>query len=182
MRQSPKRYKVQTVREMTDVEESLGYKGATIFDLSDVSDETDRVERVALALDKILEYFDTQEDSENLQLLIVVEEAHLWTLKDVGKDAVRFLDRAVRMLRKKGVGVMLVSHKISDFDPTMRSSMNTSVLFRTKYEGDLDAIGRILGSNYSKIIPGLPVGYSVFHLADLGDPFVLAWRSTYSQP
>lgn len=32
---------------------------------------------------------------------------------------------------------MLVSQKISDFDPAMRSAMNISILFRTKYEGDL---------------------------------------------
>jgi len=86
------------------------------------------------------------------------------------------------MLRKKGVGVMLVSHKISDFDPAMRSAMNASILFRTKYEGDLDSIGRMLGSELSKIAPALPVGYSIFHLADLGDPFVLAWRPICSQP
>jgi hypothetical protein len=36
---------------------------------------------------------------------------------------------------------MLVSQKISDFDPAMRSAMNSSILFRTKYDGDLKAIG-----------------------------------------
>jgi hypothetical protein len=76
------------------------------------------------------------------------------------------------------IAVMLVSQKISDFDP----AMNISVLFRTKYEGDLKAIARMLGSDASEIIPKLTVGYSVFHLADLGDPFVVAWRPTYSQP
>ena len=30
-------------------------------------------------------------------------------LKDLPKDAARFLDSAVRLLRKKGVGVILVS-------------------------------------------------------------------------
>jgi hypothetical protein len=39
---------------------------------------------------------------------------------------------------------MLVSQKMSDFDPAVRSDMNISVLFRTKYEGDLNAIARIL--------------------------------------
>jgi DNA helicase HerA-like ATPase len=102
--------------------------------------------------------------------------------KDVPKDAARFLDSAVRLLRKKGVGVMLVSQKISDFDTAMRSAMNISILFRTKYEGDLRAIARMLGSDVSEIIPKLPVGYSVFHSADVGDPFALAWRPTYSQP
>ena len=180
MKQSPKGYKVKVIREMTSVEQSVGHNEATIFDLSNISDETDRIEKVALALDKILEYFDSQKDSDELRLLIVVEEAHLWTLKEVGKDAVRFLDKAVRMLRKKGVGVMLVSHKISDFDPAMRSSMNISVFFRTKYDGDLESIGRIFGSEFSKIAPTLPVGYSIFHLADIGEPFITAWRPTHS--
>lgn len=182
MRQNSKGYKVQSIQHMIGINEIVDYQGATIFDLSDVSEEADRVEKVAFALDSILEYFDSQKDSDKLRLLIVVEEAHLWTLKDVSKDAIRFLDKAVRMLRKKGVGVMLVSHKISDFDPAMRSSMNVSIFFRTKYGGDLDAIGKILGSDFSKIAPNLPVGYSIFHLADVGDPFVAAWRPTYSQP
>jgi len=98
------------------------------------------------------------------------------------KDAMRFLDSAVRLLRKKRVGVMLVSQKISDFDPAMKSTMNISILFRTKYEGDLKAIARMLGFEISAVIPRLPVGYSVFHLADAGNPFVFAWRPTYSQP
>ena len=79
---------------------------------------------------RILEHFQGEEDSEDLRFFIVIEEAHLWTSKDVPKDASRFLDRVVRLLRKKGVGVMLVSHKISDFDPAMRSSMNISAIFQ----------------------------------------------------
>jgi hypothetical protein len=49
---------------------------------------------------------------------------------------------------------------ISDFDPAMRSYMNLSVFFRSKYEGDLEAISKILGSEFSKVAPSLPVGYS----------------------
>jgi DNA helicase HerA-like ATPase len=182
MKQNPRGYKVQTENQMGDINAILEHKGATIVDISGISDEAERVEKVALALDNILEYFDSQKDSDDLRLLIVVEEAHLWTLREVGKYAVKFLDKAVRMLRKKGVGVMLVSHKISDFDPAMRSAMNLSIFFRSKYEGDLDTISKIFGSELSKIVPTLPVGYSIFHLADLGDPFVVAWRPTNSQP
>jgi len=46
----------------------------------------------------------------------------------------------------------------------------------------LKAIGRMLGSEIASIIPRLPLGYSVLHLADVGDPFVVAWRRTYLQP
>lgn len=82
-------------------------------------ESTERVDRVAYVL----------------RLLIAVEEAHLWTSKDLPKEVVRFVDSAVR-LRKKGVGVMLVSLKISDFERAMRSAMNI-IIFRTRYEGDL---------------------------------------------
>lgn len=77
---------------------------------------------------------------------------------------------------------MLLSHKISGFDSVMRSSMNISIVFRTKYESDLDSVSRTLGSEIAKLVPSLPVGYSMFHLADVGDPFLIAWRPLYSQP
>jgi len=182
MRRSPKGLKGRVLNSAPQLDSLLGSAGATIVDLSDIYDSAERVNKVARMLDQILEYFQFQEDSEDLRLLIVVEEAHLWTSKDLPKDAVRFLDSAARLLRKKGVGVMLVSQKISDFDPAMRSAMNVSILFRTKYEGDLRATARMLGTEMSVVIPRLPVGYSLFHLADVGDPFVLAWRPTYSQP
>ena len=181
MRRSPKGFKGKVVHSPTPLDDLLTSQSATIVDLSDIYDSAERVGKVAQILDQLLEYFQFQEDSSDLRLLIVVEEAHLWMSKDVPKDAARFLDSAVRLLRKKGVGVMLVSQKISDFDPAMRSAMNISILFRTKYEGDLKASARMLGSEASEMIPRLPVGYSVFHLADVGDPLVLAWRPTYSQ-
>lgn len=178
---TPRAYEGQVLRDLPDPAKITG-SAALIIDLSSIMDKADRVEVVAKMLDRLLEYFQFQEDSEELRLLVVVEEAHLWTSKDLPKQAMLFLDNAVRLLRKKGVGMMLVSHKISDFDPAMRAAMNTSIIFRTKFEGDLDAISRIVGSEFSKLVPRFPVGYSIFHLADIGDPFVLAWRPTYSQP
>jgi DNA helicase HerA-like ATPase len=178
----PKAFKGQVVKELPEISKTLEGGEGTIVDLSLVSETDERVGNVAKALDQILEHFQSEADSEDLRLFLVIEEAHLWTSKDVPKEAANFLDRVVRLLRKKGVGVMLVSHKISDFDPAMRSSMNISVIFRTKYEGDLDSIARTMGSDFSKIVPALPVGYSVFHSADVGSPFAMVWRSLYSQP
>jgi len=181
MRRSSKVFKGQIVSSLAWLDRLLTSAGITIVDLSAVYDSGEGVDKVARMLDELLEYFQFQEDPDDLRLLIVVEEAPLWTSKDLPKDAVRFPDSAVRLLRKKGFGVMLVSQKISDFDPAMRSTMNISILFRTKYDGDLRAIARMTGSEVSAIIPKLPVGYSVFHLADVGEPFVMAWRPTYSQ-
>lgn len=178
---NPKAFKGSVVKELPEISEILRTTEGTVVDLSSVYETDERVSKVAEALDRILEHFQTQEDSEDLRFFIVIEEAHLWTSKDVPKDASRFLDRVVRLLRKKGVGVMLISHKISDFDPAMRSSMNISIIFRTKYEGDLDSISRTLGNDWSRVIPSLPVGFSAFHSADVGSPFVVAWRPLYSQ-
>jgi KaiC/GvpD/RAD55 family RecA-like ATPase len=179
---APRAFKGSVVQELPEISETLRTGEGSVLDLSSVSETDERVGRVAKVLDGILEYFQTQDDSQDLRLFIVIEEAHLWTSKEVPKDAANFLDRVVRLLRKKGVGVMLVSHKISDFDPAMRSSMNISVIFRTKYEGDLDSLSRTLGTEISKVVPAFPVGYSVLHSADIGGPFVIAWRPLYSQP
>jgi DNA helicase HerA-like ATPase len=176
-----KAFKGHAVQELPEISEIIRTAEGTVVDLSSAYETDERVGKVAGALDRILEHFQGEEDSEDLKLLLVIEEAHLWTSKDVPKDASRFLDRVVRLLRKKGVGVMLISHKISDFDPAMRSSMNISIIFRTKYEGDLESIARTLGSDISKVVPSLPVGYSMFHSADVGSPFVVAWRPLYSQ-
>jgi len=175
-------FKGRVVNELPEISEIIRTAEGIVVDLSSVYETEERVGKVAAALDRILEHFQGEENSEDLRLFLVIEEAHLWTSREVPRDAASFLDRVVRLLRKKGVGVMLISQKISDFDPAMRSAMNISILFRTKYDGDLRAIARILGSELSGIIPSLPVAYSAFHLADVGDPFVVAWRPTYSQP
>jgi KaiC/GvpD/RAD55 family RecA-like ATPase len=127
MRRSPKGFKGRVVPSAAQLDELLTSTGVTIVDLSDVYDSGERVDRVARMLDQLLEYFQLQEDSEGLKRLIVVEEAHLWTSRDLQKDALRFLDSAARLLRKKGVGVMLVSQKMSDFDSAIRSAMNMSI-------------------------------------------------------
>jgi len=178
----PKAFKGKVVNELPEISECLRNGEGIVVDLSSVTETDERVGNVAKALDQILEYFQKQEDSQDLRLFLVIEEAHLWTSKDVPKEAASFLDRVVRLLRKKGVGVMLISHKISDFDSAMRSSMNISVVFRTKYEGDLDSIARTLGGDVAKIVPSMPVGYSILHAADLGMPFAMTWRPLYSQP
>ena len=132
---SPRAFKGHVVKELPEISETLRTGEGTVVDLSSVSETDERVGNVAKALDKILEHFQGEADSEDLRLFLVIEEAHLWTSKDVPKEAANFLDRVVRLLRKKGVGVMLVSHKISDFDPAMRSSMNISIVFQNKVRG-----------------------------------------------
>lgn len=64
----------------------------------------------------------------------------------------------------------------------MRSSLASAVCPLLCSKERLKRVARMLGSDLSRVVPRLPVGYSILHPADVGDPFVLAWRLTYSQP
>jgi len=135
------------IRSTPQLGDLLTSEDVTIADLSDTYDSAERIDKVAHMLNQ-LEYFQFQKDSDKLRLRIVVQEAHLWASRYLPLDAVRFLNKEVRMLRKEGVGVMLFSHKISDLNSGMKSAMDNRVFFGTKCEGDLDAIGKVLGSDY----------------------------------
>jgi hypothetical protein len=93
-RRSPRGSKGQMAHSAPQLDDLLKSAGVTIVDLSDVCDSGKRVDKVARMLDQLPEYFQFQEDSNSLRLLLVVEEANLWTSKDLSKDAMRFLDSA----------------------------------------------------------------------------------------
>ena len=65
------------------------------------------------------------------------------TLDGTVAGRVRVRYKAVKMLGKKVVGVVLVSHKMNNFDPAIRLAVNISIFFRAKYGGDSDAIARL---------------------------------------
>lgn len=48
MKQNPRGYTVQTIKQMVGIDDILDYKATTIFDLSNITDEAERVERVRL--------------------------------------------------------------------------------------------------------------------------------------
>src|SRR5208337_4052701 len=72
---SSKAFKGRVVQELPEVSDVLQTREATVVDLSSVYETDERVAKVAEILDRILEHFQGQEDSENLMLLLVIEEA-----------------------------------------------------------------------------------------------------------
>jgi hypothetical protein len=74
-----------------------------------------------------------------------------------------------------------VRTKLPDDEKRLTYDGSNSTARTKARDDDLKAAARMLGTEFSAVIPRLPVGYSVFHLADVGDPLVLAWRPTYSQ-
>jgi len=84
-----------------------------------------------------------------------------------------------RLLRDRGIHEEN-KQKILQFIKHLKSKGRSDPT-QIKYLIRLTRLASMLGKEFSKIAPTLPVGYSIFHLADMGDPFVAAWRPTYSQ-
>lgn len=106
-------------------------------------DDLERCQTAAEILEAVLAAHQTEE-SEQLRLMIVIEEAHLFTRKRVGESAKsaaarieRAIDRCSREARKFGIAMLVVSQRVYDFDTSTRQMMKTRfVLANTDRELD----------------------------------------------
>lgn len=110
-----------------------------IFDLSRVSNRL-KPFFYALILNQaysIADAYDTDGDRE-LRMLICLEEAQLALGSEERSAAMLDLGQRVKDFRKKGIGLMLVTHSVTDIDPGIRRLCQTKLYFRqsadvTKY-------------------------------------------------
>ncbi|MEM3781510.1 MAG: hypothetical protein QXT43_00915 [Candidatus Micrarchaeaceae archaeon] len=105
-------------------------KGA-VFDLSLVSNSM-KPFFYALILNQVYSFadsFDINGDSE-LRLLICVEEAQIALQNGEYTAAVEDLKQRIQDFRKKGIGLMLVAHSITDIDQSVRRLCQTKLYFR----------------------------------------------------
>jgi DNA helicase HerA-like ATPase len=111
----------------------------------------------------------------------VIEEAHHFLreyIPEVPKSAITILGKSIRELRKKGIGFLVISHKVSDFEGNIRASINTKIYMRTGYEPDLQRIRSFHGSSYAKVVEKLPVGFAMIHYAEHnhGKPYFIKFK------
>lgn len=102
-----------------------------IFNLSHVSNAT-KPYLYALILNQlysIADSFDTEGDNE-LRLVICIEEAQI--IFGGGKEsaATEDLVRRIQDFRKRGIGIVLVTHSISDIDPGIRRVCQNKIYFK----------------------------------------------------
>jgi hypothetical protein len=134
---------------------------------------------------ELLSHFYAQPDSDSLELLLVVEEVHRFLpkfTKDAPGEITLFLDRAVRELRKKGVGTVFISQVLTDFRASIRANTATKILMRTSYDGDIDRATKDMGRAYSKHLSKLKTGQGVVSFADFGKPFFVQFRPPLHSP
>ncbi len=106
------------VEKGIDIGELLG--NGAVFDLSKVSNST-KPYLYALILNQLYSVastFDMNNDSK-LRLLICLEEAQL-IFGDEDAAAVQDMKYRIQDFRKQGIGLMLLTHNISDIEPSIR--------------------------------------------------------------
>lgn len=117
----------------------------------------------------------TRQQALTVRLLIIVEEAQLFTrrrvapeVRQAGARAENALDRIIREGRKYGICVVVASQSIKDFShdvASIRQNTNTKVFFRNA-DREVDYAADFLGDG-RKII-GLRPGTCLIHNASLG--------------
>ncbi len=131
-------------------------KRGIVFDLSSTSNYMKKL-LYSLILNQVyslISTFDEKGDSE-LRLLLVVEEAELG-FKDKDSPAVEDLKTRIQDFRKKGVGVIFVTHNVEDLDQDLRRLLQIKLYFRQSsdmaqyamkdliYEGEPDKVTNII--------------------------------------
>lgn len=90
-------------------------------------------------------------------LLMVLEEAHSYLGKDSKGRAAAATRRIAKEGRKYGVGLMLVSQRPSEIDPTILSQCGTIAAMRLTNEGDQGQVTRCAADNLKGLFSMLPV-------------------------
>jgi hypothetical protein len=106
-------------------------KEGVVFDLSRVSNKL-KLFFYALFLNQVYSLADAFEENGDgaLRLLICLEEAQLVFAREERSAATVDLTQRIQNFRKKGVGLMLVTHSVSDIDSKIRRLCQTKLYFR----------------------------------------------------
>jgi hypothetical protein len=135
---------------------------SNVINILDFSSVTDLAEVSSLVLETILDHYGKMEQTSNLRLLLVVDEAHIFL---GNKDHEAILERATRSLRKFGVSCVLISHTYADFNRGIRANIQTHIAMYTNWARDLSYIKAFQpedGIDYSKLLLQMPEGYGIF--------------------
>ncbi len=90
-------------------------------------------------------------------LLLVLEEAHRYLAKEGAGRAQSVVRRIAKEGRKYGVGLMLVSQRPSEIDPTILTQCGTTVAMRLTNEADRSHVRSCASDNLEGLFSMLPI-------------------------
>jgi len=148
-------------------------QGRSIVSFKGLDDER----RCALAGQILSAVFEAcnAEESESPRLLIVVDEAQLFTRKRLDESArhtaaqaERALDKIAREGRKFGIVLVLISQTMKDFAYELASirQMTTAKIFLRNSDREIEYASDIIGDG--RLLVRLPTGVAIMHHADWG--------------
>jgi hypothetical protein len=124
------------------------------------------------------------EESPKLRALLVFDEVHrlLPRFGGAGKGVVQ-LERGVREFRKWGVGIVLISQVISDFEKEIRANIRNQIQLWTRDEDELARIAEKFGAEYMRSISRAGVGHGMYFNPDYnkGKPYFINFRPILHQ-
>jgi hypothetical protein len=149
--------------------------GRTVVSLKGLSD-AERCEQAAAVLENVFDALERSGESERPRLMIVIDEAHLFTKKRiVDEDAAASaghaeaaVDRFVREGRKFGAVMVLLSQSMKDFSRDLASvrQMTSTKAFLRNADNEIDYAATVLGDG--KQLVNLPTGVALIHNAAWG--------------
>ncbi|MFP3215430.1 MAG: DUF87 domain-containing protein [Candidatus Micrarchaeota archaeon] len=106
------------------------FKSGVVFDLSEVSNNM-KAFFYALILNQVYNIVDTfaEDGDDKLRLLLVLEEAQLAFGDELSAPTLDLRER-IQDFRKKGIGLILITHNITDISPAIRRLCQNKFYFR----------------------------------------------------
>lgn len=124
-------------------------------------------------LRELINYFDslgtTDDQEEKLRLLLVVEETSLFD-----KSVIDMLDIIARTMRKRGLGLLLVTQRLVDLGE-IQANINTKAYMRTAHKPDIERAAIELGE-LAETLTNMQTGTGIFFSPDYGQPVLTEFR------
>ncbi|MEM4717464.1 MAG: ATP-binding protein [Desulfurococcaceae archaeon] len=161
-------FKTLNMRKVTirDIIEKAIRDRLVIIDLSTLEQSVKRYV-VKSVISKLWEIIDTRKEQVNT--LLVVDEAHNYACEKC-YDSNYEISRTAREGRKWGLGLVLASQRIIDFETEVRNNINTFFFSRLQTPGDLQNLQGVLdlgGISYENLAI---LSQREFFMAGLGNP------------
>lgn len=146
----------------------------SVISLSELTTDETKLFASYYFLREITNYFNSQDDSNKLKLLLVVEEAHHFKNTSVGD----ILSHAAKTLRKKGVGLVFVTQTITDI-AQIRANTTTKIYMNVQYDPDIKRVKERLGSDAGNIVSKLKKGEALIEYPNYDGPIAASIRPCF---
>jgi DNA helicase HerA-like ATPase len=121
--------------------------------------------------------------AKRLHTLVIIDDAYKLSPR-FGGNAVAVLEEARSRLRWSDVGLVLVTHSLTDFTPFGFGNIGTEIWFRTSQEEDSERARKRFGPEYATCLSNMRTGEGMVAKinCNYGRPWFVEFRPLYHKP